>query len=186
MGTVTPEKFDFGGNPAPEMPAGGWLATCTVNKSSKPTKNGDEMAFIEWKTTEALSDDNEQFVGGRVTDIFIPKKPTDRFFRFFHQQVKALCDALSVEAPEVSIKNMHTLSAWDAFFEAITGQQTTIYTSVTTDKSTGAPRVRVSYTAPAGTPKGKSDNDEDEDEDDEEEEAPAPVVVKKKMKKKAA
>lgn len=163
----------------PDLPAGAWQATSSVKKAAT-SKDKYPMLIVEWKTTEALTDGNDDYVGGKVADFLTFFPSSHKASRMTKLRIKSLCDALEIEIPTVT-----KFKSWDdisEFIDSLDGLQTTIYTTVEADKQTGEQRSKVRYTAPgalAGV-KGKASAKDDADEEDDTPSEP----VKKKLKKK--
>lgn len=164
----------------PDLPAGEWQATCAVKKLAT-SKDKYPMLALEWKTTEANTDGNEEAVGGRVTDFIVFYPANHRASRMGKLRLKEVCEALDIEIPTIK-----AVKSWDDLadlIDALEGTSAVIYTTVEADKTTGEQRSKIRYSAP-GALKTKSKmaaEEDDEDSDEEEEKAP---VIKKKLKKK--
>ncbi len=159
----------------PNLPAGGWEATCSVKKGA--TKNGGfPMLILDWKTDAALEDENEDFVGKSSSDFLVFFPSSHNGSRMSKIKLKTMCTALGIEVPSVT-----ALKTWDDiadFVAELDGMKGTIYTTVKARTDTGEQTTNIQYNRPGAALATKKASDDDED-DDEEEEAPAP-------KKKAA
>lgn len=158
----------------PDLPKGAWTATCAVKKLAT-AKDKYPMLALEWKTSEALTDGNEDFVGNRATDFVVFWPSAHKASRIAKQRFKTLCSALDLATPELP----NGIKSWDDlgdFIAELDGLQATIYTSIETGKD-GVQRTKVSYTAPGTTFSriaAASGADDDEDED-----KPAPKAAAK-------
>ncbi len=161
----------------PDLPAGTWEAECSVKKLAT-SKDKFPMLCLEWKTTEALSEGNEDHVGGRASDFIVFWPQSHKASRMSKVRLKGMCEALGLEVPAIT-----KLESWDdlqGFIDELEGLKATIYTTVETRKDTGEQATKILYKQPGSSLAMKAAAVE---EDDEEDEAP-PVVVKKKLKKK--
>ncbi len=150
----------------PDLPAGAWVAQCSVKKHT--TKDGGYPCLIlDWKTTEALTEANEDHVGGKTSEFLTFFPAGHKGYRMGCLRLKGLCEALEIEVPAIS-----RLESWDDladFIGELEGRKATIYTSVEERKDTGEKRTVVRYTAPGGAlakaaaaRKGATDDDADE------------------------
>lgn len=165
----------------PDLPAGTWEATCSVKKA-KTSKDSFPMLICEWKTTEALTDGNEDHVGGKVADFVVFYPQGHAASRMSKIRLKAMCEALGIEIPSVT-----KLTSWDDladFIAELDGIKTTIYTTVQERKDTGELVSKVQFTKPGGSLKAAAAGDDD-DEDEEEDEAPKKKASTKKPLNKA-
>ncbi len=168
----------------PDLPAGAWEAQCSVKKA-KTSKDSYPMLILEWRTTKALTDGNEDSEGGKAADflVFWPANaPASRMARI---RLKGMCAALGIDVPSAT-----SIKTWDDvadFIEELEGLKAQIYTKVEIRKDTGEQTTKILYTAPGGLKGGKSKAAAEDDEEDEE-----PVKKSKvgpngrPMKKKAA
>lgn len=167
----------------PDLPAGGWEATCSVKKA-KTSKDSFPMLILEWKTTEALTDGNEDFVGAKVADFLVFFPATHKASRMGKVRLKGMCEALGIEIPAIT-----KIASWDdlgEFIAELDGLKSTIYTTVEERKDTGELVAKVRYTAPGGALKASAADDEDEDEDsDDEPPAKKKAAIKPALKNKA-
>ncbi len=151
----------------PDLPAGEWEATCSVKKL-KTAKDGYPMLCLEWRTTEALTEGNEDYVGAKASDfvVFWPSSaPASRMSKI---RLKAMCTALNIGVPTTT-----KLKDWEDitdFLGELEGLKGTIYTSVDTRKDTGEQVTKISYNPPGSSLKMKAAAAGADDEDDE----PAP------------
>ncbi len=162
----------------PDLPAGTWEATCSVKKLAT-SKDKFPMLCLEWKTTEALTDGNEDSVGQRASDFIVFWPSNHKASRMSKVRLKSMCEALDIEVPSTT-----KISSWDdvaEFTDALEGLKATIYTIVDTRKDTGEQVSKVLYKAPGSSFAMKAASAED-DEDEEEEEAPKKSSSKKTAK----
>jgi hypothetical protein len=164
----------------PDLPAGTWEAACNVKKS-KTSKDSYPMLVLEWRTTEALTDGNEDYVGGRVSDFVVFFPNTHKASRMSKIRLKKMCEALDIEIPSIT-----KITSWDdlsGFINCLEGLKATIYTTVEERKDTGELVAKVRYDAPGSSFAMKAsaaDDDDDEEEEEEEEEKPRAKILKKK------
>lgn len=157
----------------PDAPAGGWEGLLSVKKS-KTSKDGFPMLILEWRLTEANEDENESYVGGKVTDFltFFPK--THPATRMQRQKMLELCTLLGVDVPEVtSIKSWADIQD---FIDSLEGAKAPIFTKVAPRKDTGAMATSVYYTKPGG---GKTVPPPPDSSEEEVSAKPAKKVAKK-------
>ncbi len=173
----TPVTTGDMGEIPPDLPAGTWQATCSVKKA-KTNKDSFPMLILEWKTTEALTEGNEDHVGGKAADFLTFFPGSHRASRMSKLRLKGMCAALNIDVP--SATQLKTWNDVADFIEALDGLQAVIYTSVEERKDTGEQTTKIRYTAPGGL-SASSQQDDDEDED-EEEEAPKKAPLKKKKR----
>ena len=131
----------------PDAPAGGWEGLLAVKKS-KTSKDGFPMLILEWRLTAADEDENESFVGAKVTDFltFFPK--THPATRMQRQKMLELCNLLGVDVPDVtSIKSWADIQD---FIDSLEGAKAHITTKVAPRKDTGAMSTSVYYSAGKG------------------------------------
>lgn len=160
----------------PDAPAGAWRAKSSVKKAAT-SKDNYPMLIIEWSLLEALTDGNEDAVGGRVADFVTFFPENHKASRMSKMRLKAMCEALNVELPSISaIKSWADL---EPLIDALSGLEAEIWTKLEERKDTGEKQTKVCYTEP-GVPIGKL-----RAVDDEEEEEEAPKASKKTAKKAA-
>ncbi len=158
----------------PDLPAGKWLATCSVKKMAT-SKDKYPMLVLEWVTSEALTDGNEGFEGARAADFLVFWPASNKNARRAKQGLKTMCEALGISVPTAT-----SLKSWDdigEFIAELDGLQATIYTIVETRKDNGEQRTKVLYKQPGSSFAAAPAADED-DEDE--------VPVKKAAAKKRA
>lgn len=156
----------------PDLPAGTWEATCSVKKS-KTAKDGFPMLILEWKTTEAMTDGNEDHVGARATDFVTFFPSSHKASKMSKIRLRTMCEALGIEMPTATHVN-----SWDdlaEFIAELDGCKATIYTLVTERKDNGQLTTTVLYRAPGSSMGSLKAVEEDEDE-------PPAKKVKKKSK----
>ncbi len=158
----------------PDLPAGTWTATCSVKKLAT-SKDKFPMLCLEWKTSEALTDGNEDHVGSRASDFIVFWPAAHKASRMAKTRLKSMCEALGIDVPSAT-----KLSSWDDisdFIAELDGLQATIYTVVETRKDTGEQVSKVLYKQPGSSFAAAAAVD-----DDEEEEAPKPAAKKSAKK----
>lgn len=159
----------------PDAPAGSWEGLCSVKKH-KTAKDGFPMLILEWTLEKAHEDENEAFVGARVTDFVTFFPSSHKGCRMSRTRLKELCAGLKIDPPAVA-----TLKTWDDisdFVDALDGCRAQLYTTVAPDKGTGEMRTSVRYQPPPGYSASGGGSGDDE----EEEEAPPPTPKAKKTK----
>jgi hypothetical protein len=159
---------------APDLPRGEWTAVCKVKKAAT-SADQFPMLILEWKTVEALTDGNENFVGKSVTD-FVTFFPEDhKAYKMGQIKLRSIC-----EAYEIAIPAVNEIESWDDigdFVGELEGLKGKIYTAVEQRKDTGEMQTRVLYTAPKASFSGVKEAADDEDE------APAKKPAKKSSKR---
>jgi hypothetical protein len=143
----------------PDAPAGEWQAVAKV-KLTKTSKENLPMIVIDWKLTEALTEGNDDHVGARVSDFLVFRAATDPYVKMSRQQLKAMCDALKIDPPNVTA--IRTADDLAEFMSQIEGLKSKIWTILQEDKRTGEMRTSVRYTAPGGGLRAVVDDEEDE------------------------
>jgi ribosomal protein L12E/L44/L45/RPP1/RPP2 len=167
-------------NIPPDAPAGAWQATATA-KASKTSKDSFPMVIVDWELETAYDEENEAFVGARVSD-FITFFPETRAgaSKMSKVRLKAFCDKLGISRTLIP-KHIASSDDLNDFIAAIDGQKADIWTVVekSENKDTGeiVERTSVRYKAPGGVaaagalpPVGGDDEEEEEEEPEEEEE----------------
>lgn len=131
----------------PDAPPGAWEATLEV-KLKVSSKESLPMLVLEWHLAEALTEGNEAFIGGRVSDFitFCPKgHKAAKMNKLRLQEVgKAL---------EITIPNQTRWASEEDFSQllrAMNGARAKIWTGNQTNVETGEVRTRVYYAAPKG------------------------------------
>ena len=152
------ETGDMSKIPA-DAPAGEWNAVAKA-KLMKTSREGLPMIVIDWKLTAALTDGNADHVGARVTDFLVFRASTDPYVKMSRQQLKTMCDALSIDPP--SCTAIRTADDLAEFMASIEGLKAKIWTTLQEDKRTGEMRTTVRYTAPGGGLRVVADEDEDD------------------------
>jgi hypothetical protein len=186
-----PIDFDIEQLP-PDAPAGAWQASATT-KISKTSKDSFPMIIVDWELESAYDDENEQFVGARVSDFLVFFPEGHKASKMGKIRIRAVCDKLGITR---SLIPMHIATSDDLteFCAAIDGQKTDIWTTIETtkDKQSGemVTRTAVKLKAPGSTASalpalntGADDEDdsasEEETDEEEEDETPDPVVAAK-------
>jgi hypothetical protein len=149
---VDDDSYDVSEIP-PEAPEGKWLATpkAELKKSSK----GWPMIQINWKLDEALTDGNEDAVGGRLADYLVWLPKDSGGYRLSLQRIQALCTHLQIPTKG----SRQELS--DAINDA---GQSEIWTLHRTDKTTGEVQTQVAYRQPAALGGGTPPVEQEEEE----------------------
>lgn len=184
-----PIDFDIEQLP-PDAPAGAWQASATT-KISKTSKDSFPMIIVDWELESAYDDENEQFVGARVSDFLVFFPEGHKASKMGKIRIRGLCDKLGISR---SLIPTHIATSDDLteFCAAIDGQKADIWTAVKTekDKQSGemVTRTSVLMKAPGATAAAlpalaadadDADDEEEETEEEEAEETPDPVVVAK-------
>lgn len=172
----TPVDFDVETLP-PDAPAGAWQAVA-MTKLSKTAKDSFPMLIVDWELESAYEDENEQFVGARVSDFLVFFPEGHKASKMGKIRIRGLCDKLAIAR---SLIPTHIATSDDLleFQTAIDGQKTDIWTTIETskDKQSGemVTRTAVKYRAPGSTasalpPLNAVDGDDEDDEEETEEE----------------
>jgi len=173
-------------NIPPDAPPGAWRATATA-KAAKTSKDSLPMIVVDWELDSAYDDENEGFVGSRVSD-FLTFFPDTRVqaARMSKVRLKGFCTKLGIP---LSVIPKHIASSDDFadFIAAIDGQQADIWTvhetQVNKETNEEIVRVKVLYKAPGSTGSalppvveagaGEEEEEEEQEEEEEEEETAA-------------
>ena len=182
----TPVDFDIEQLP-PDAPAGAWQAVA-MTKVAKTAKDSFPMLIVDWELESAYEDENEQFVGTRVSDFLVFFPEGHKASKMGKIRIRGLCDKLGI-ARSLIPTHIATSDDLAEFQAAIDGQKADIWTVIekSKDKQSGEEVIRtaVKYRAPGSTasalPPLQADGDDAEDEVEEEEEVEEvdPVVVAK-------
>ena len=182
----TPVDFDIEQLP-PDAPAGAWQAVA-MTKVAKTAKDSFPMLIVDWELESAYEDENEQFVGTRVSDFLVFFPEGHKASKMGKIRIRGLCDKLGI-ARSLIPTHIATSDDLAEFQAAIDGQKADIWTVIekSKDKQSGEEVIRtaVKYRAPGSTasalpPLNADDGDDAEDEVEEEsEEEVDPVVVAK-------
>lgn len=187
--SFTPVDFDVETLP-PDAPAGAWQAVA-MSKVSKTSKDSFPMLIVDWELESAYEDENESFIGTRVSDFLVFFPEGHKASKMGKIRIRGLCDKLGI-ARSLIPTHIATSDDLAEFQAAIDGQKADIWTVIekSKDKQSGEEMIRtaVKYKAPGSTasalpPLNADDGDDAEEEVDEEPEEEvevAPVVVAKK------
>jgi hypothetical protein len=130
----------------PEAPEGAWEARAKVKKAS--TKEGYPRLIVEWKTTLALTEENESFAGCRATTFLdlVPKghKREGQTKRSLNQ----MCKGLGIALPDLSSLSEGSWDSLEPFIAAVEEGVWPIWTRHSPNKATGEVFVNVDFTAP--------------------------------------
>jgi hypothetical protein len=167
----TPVDFDIEQLP-PDAPAGAWQAVA-MTKIAKTSKDSFPMLIVDWELESAYEDENEQFIGARVSDFLVFFPEGHKASKMGKIRIRGLCDKLGI-ARSLIPTHIATSDDLAEFQAAIDGQKTDIWTAIekSKDKQSGEEMTRtvVKYRAPgaqaAALPSLAADA-EDEDEIDE-------------------
>jgi hypothetical protein len=91
----TPIDYDAENIP-PDAPAGAWRARATA-KFSATSKDSFPMIIVDWEIESAYDEENESFVGVRVSDFltFFPESRAGAS-KMSKIRLKAFCDKLNI------------------------------------------------------------------------------------------
>ena len=132
----------------PDLPAGQWLAVCSVEKKVT-NKDKYPMLKLTWKTVEALTDGNENYAGAKCFDWITFFPATHAATRMTRLRLKDMCAALKITIPATT-----SIQSWEdlaGFIEELDGMQAHIWTTVEIRKDTGEEVTKVRYTAPGAS-----------------------------------
>lgn len=141
----------------PDAPEGEWEATIKVTKEYD--KENYPRLKLDFTLEEAADEDNESFVGKKVTDWITFYDEDHRNNRFSKLRLRDLAAALDLDLDIIPTK----LKSWadlKEFIAALDGEKITIWTTVKDD------RANVRYTDPNAPRGGKLDSDDEDDEDE--------------------
>lgn len=149
MPSFTPVRTGDVSKLAPDLPAGEWVASAKV-KCMQTKNDGFPMLLIEWRVLEAAADENQSYVGAKVSDFvtFFPEE--HRATKMARLRLKGLVEGLGLgEFPDTTSLAEGSWDSVQPFIAKLESGSHTIFTKVRVEKS-GEQKAEVLYRRPLG------------------------------------